>query len=276
MPSKPEHDVTRADPIAADAGSFYTRRAPCIYESNRATTGPWDPRLQHGGPPAALLGHTLQQRGGPPGSRLARITFDFYGPVPVSEVSVESEVLRSGSRIQLSAATLRAGARIVMRSTAWHLLAEAGRSPGGAPAFIIPALPTQETIAQFPGAERFPYGDAVEWRFAEGAFDQLGPGTVWTRCRIPLVQGKTLTGLERTLIAVDAANGISAELPFADWTFVPVDLTVVMVRHAESEWVGMSAKTTLNPDGIGITETVLFDEQGAFGRALQTLFITPR
>ena len=268
--------MTHTDPPAADAGSFYTRRAPGVYDSNRATTGPWDPHLQHGGPPAALLGNTLQQQGGPPGSRLARITFDFYGPVPVSEVSVKSEVLRSGSRIQLSTATLRAGARIVMGATAWHLLAEAGRSPEVAPTFVVPALPAQETLAQFPGAERFPYGDAVEWRFAEGGFDQLGPGTVWTRCRIPLVQGEALTGLERTLIAVDAANGISAELPFAKWTFVPVDLTVVMARHAGSEWVGMSTKTTLNPDGIGITETVLFDEQGAFGRALQTLFVTPR
>ena len=88
--------------------------------------------------------------------------------------------------------------------------------------------------------------------------------------------GNPLTGLERTLIAVDAANGISAELPFTEWTFVPVDLTVVMTRHPGSEWVGMSSKTTLDPDGIGITETVLFDDQGAFGRALQTLFVAPR
>ena len=260
----------------SDAASFYTRRAPGVYDSRPATTGPWDPKLQHGGPPAALLGHALQQLGGPAGSRLARITFDFYGPVPVAGLSVETEVLRTGSRIQLSTAALRSGTRVVMRATGWHLLAETGRSPAVTPAFTVPALPARETIAQFPGADRFPYGDALEWRFAEGSFEQLGPGTVWTRCRIPLVQGNALTGLERTLIAVDAANGISAELPFAQWTFVPVDLTVVMERHADSEWVGMSSKTTLNPDGIGITETILFDGQGAFGRALQTLFVAPR
>ena len=268
--------MTRTDLPAADAASFYTPRAPGVYESNRATTGPWDPGLQHGGPPAALLGHMLEQQGGPPGSRLARITFDFHGPVPVSEVSVASEVLRAGSRIQLSSATLRAGVRTCMRATAWHLLADAGRSPEVTTAFTVPGLPALESIAQFPGADRFPYGDAVEWRFTAGGFDQLGPGTVWTRCRIPLVQGTALTGLERTLIAVDAANGISAVLPFTEWTFVPVDLTVVMVRHADGEWVGMSARTTLNPDGIGLTETLLFDTRGVFGRALQTLFVTPR
>ena len=263
--------------MSADhSASFYTRRAPGLYASEHATTGPWDPGLQHGGPPAALLGHTLQQLGGPPGSRLARISFDFHGPVPVTELSVEAEVLRTGSRIQLSTAALRSETRVVMRATGWHLLAESGRSPAVAPAFVVPDLPGQETIARFPGTDRFPYGDAVEWRFADGSFDQLGPATVWTRCRIPLLEGNSLTGLERTLITVDAANGISAELPFTEWAFVPVDLTVVMERHTHSEWVGMCSKTTLNPDGIGITETVLFDEQGAFGRALQTLFVAPR
>ncbi len=184
-----------ADLSAAVPASFYARRAPGVYDSRPATTGPWDPKLQHGGPPTALLGHALQQLGGPAGSRLARIAFDFYGPVPVAELSVETEVLRTGSRIQLSTGALRSGTRVVMRATGWHLLAEAGRSPAVAPAFAVPALPEQGSIAQFPGADRFPYGDAVEWRFTDGGFDQLGPGTVWTRCRIPLVQGAALTGL---------------------------------------------------------------------------------
>ena len=42
------------------------------------------------------------------------------------------------------------------------------------------------------------------------------------RCRMPLVRGSILTGLQRLLVMVDAANGISAELPFVSWTFVPV------------------------------------------------------
>ena len=38
----------------------------------------------------------------------------------------------------------------------------------------------------------------------------------------------------------------------------------------------MSSRTTLGADGIGTTDTVLFDEDGAYGRALQTLYVAPR
>ena len=90
------------------------------------------------------------------------------------------------------------------------------------------------------------------------------------------MRGSALSGLERVLIMVDAANGISAVLPMAAWTFVPVDLTVVLERLPDADWVGMAARTVLGTDGIGMTETQLFDAQGALGRALQTLYVAPR
>lgn len=256
--------------------AFYHSRTPDVFQANPPTIGPWDATLQHGGPPAALLGRALEAHGGPSGSRVARISFDFFGPVPVAEVAIDAEVLRPGTRIQLSSATMRVGGRVVMRATAWRLLTEAGRSPAVPSGFVVPTLPPRETEARFPGLGRFPYGDAIEWRLVDGGFAELGPGTVWTRCRIPLVRGSVLTGLERVLIMVDAANGISAVLPIAEWIFVPVDLTVVFERLPDSEWVGMAARTSLGADGIGVTETQLFDPHGAFGRALQTLYVARR
>jgi len=38
----------------------------------------------------------------------------------------------------------------------------------------------------------------------------------------------------------------------------------------------MDARTTLATDGVGSTDTTLFDAAGPFGRALQTLYVTPR
>ena len=84
---------------------------------------------------------------------------------------------------------MRAGGRVVLRATAFHVLAEAGRSPAVPSSFAVPGLPSKEVEARFPGMERFPYGDALEWRFVIGGFGELGPATVWTRSRIPLVQG---------------------------------------------------------------------------------------
>jgi len=256
--------------------AFYDSQTSYVFQANAATIGPWDSALQHGGPPAALLGRALEAQGGPRGSRISRIVFDFFGPIPVSQVSVQTQVLRAGKRVQLSEATLQAGGRVALRATAWHLLAEVGRSPAVPSSFVVPALPPHGAEAVFPGMRRFPYGDAIEWRFVHGGYGELGPATVWTRCRIPLVRGSVLTGLQRVLIIVDAANGVSAVLPFAAWTFVPIDLVVTAQRLPEAEWVGMAAETTLGTDGIGVTETILFDAHGAFGRALQTLYVAPR
>ena len=111
---------------------------------------------------------------------------------------------------------------------------------------------------------------------AEGDLGQPGPATVWTRCRLPIVRDSALTGLERVLAVVDAANGISAELPIGEWMFVPIDLMVTLLRLPEAEWLGMSSRSTIAADGIGATETVLFDAKGPLGRALQTLYVAPR
>jgi acyl-CoA thioesterase superfamily protein/acyl-Coa thioesterase superfamily protein len=261
---------------AFELTAFFDPVAPGVFQANAATIGPWDKTLQHGGPPIALLGRALELKGGPGGARIARLTFDFLGPVPVSQVAVEVQVVRPGARIQLSEATMRAEGRVVLRATAWHLLAEKGRSPAVPSSFVVPELPSEETEARFPGLERFPYGDSLEWRFVRGGYLQTGPATVWTRCRIPLVRGSALSGLQRVLIMVDAANGVSAVLPLAEWTFVPIDLVVTAQRLPQSEWVGMSAETILGTDGIGATDTILFDAEGAFGRALQTLYVAPR
>jgi acyl-CoA thioesterase len=55
-----------------------------------------------------------------------------------------------------------------------------------------------------------------------------------------------------------------------------VDQTVVLHRHPEGEWVGMAARTTLGPDGIGLTHTRVFDQRGVIGRSLHTLFVARR
>jgi hypothetical protein len=261
---------------ASSADAFYTELAPGSFQANIATTGPWDAALQHGGPPLALLGRALELQGGPKGSRIARLAFDFFSPVPVSDLAIKTAIVRAGSRIQLSEATMTAGGRVVLRAAAWHLLAEAGRSPVVPSSFIVPPLPARATEARFAGMSTFPYGEAIEWRFAAGGYDQPGPATVWTRCRIPLVSGQALTGLQRVLIMVDAANGISAVLPLSSWTFVPVDLMMTAHRLPETEWVGMSSSTAIGADGIGMTETLLFDPEGALGHALQTLYVAPR
>jgi hypothetical protein len=256
--------------------AFYESLDGGNFRATAATVGPWDPRLQHGSPPAALLARAIEKGLPRDDARIARIAFDFLGVVPVAELTVESELIRGGARVELSRARLSVGGRAALQATAWRIATAADRSLAVPFSEPLPPLPDSQPQRFFAGVPSFGYGEALEWRFVDGGFAESGPATVWARPRIPLLAGEEISPLQRLLLMVDSANGISAELPPARFTFVPVELTVSVQRHPRSEWVGMRARTTLEADGIGLTRAELFDEHGYLGLAVQTLFVAPR
>lgn len=256
-------------------GAFYEPLSDGRFASTAATAGPWDPRLSHGSPPAALLLRTIERALPRDDVRVARIAYDFLGPVAVGELTVSADMLRPGRRVELCRARLSVGGRTAMEATAWRIAVTTGRVPEVRDARAAPCLPAERTRQLFVDVPSFGYGEALEWRFVEGGFDRTGPATVYSRPLMPLVASEALSPLGRLLIMVDSANGISAELSPARFTFVPVELTVSVLRHPRTEWVGMSARTTIDGDGIGHTHAELFDEAGYLGTALQTLFVTP-
>jgi hypothetical protein len=258
------------------SAAFYERLGEMRFRATPATVGPWGPTLQHGSPPAALLAHTIERAFPRPDARVGRISYDFFGPVAASELEVEVELERPGARVELSRATLKVGGRAAMVARAWRIVVSEGRSPAVLPSEPVPPLAPPQPDPLFHAVPRFPYVDSLEWRFAAGAFDALGPATVWSRPRLPLIEGETTSPLERLLLMVDSTNGVSAELDPMRYMFVPVELTVEVHRYPRTEWVGMRARSTIEPDGIGLARSDLFDEDGYLGAALQTLFVAPR
>jgi hypothetical protein len=259
------------------ANAFYVPLAPDRFESTPAVVGPWDARLSHGSPPAALLLHAIERAFPRDDVRVGRIAYDFYGPVPATELSVATEVVRGGARIELLRARLSAGGKTAMEASAWRIAAQPGKVTPVADTRRPPPVPGPQAQELFSGlSSPFGYGAALEWRFVEGSFREPGPAAVYARPRIPLVAGEASSALERLLLLVDSANGISAALPLDRFLFVPVELTVSVRRYPRTEWVGMRAESTIDGDGIGLTRAELFDEEGYLGVAMQTLFVAPR
>jgi hypothetical protein len=266
--------MTPPEPSAPKA--FYERIDELRVRATNATVGPWGPTLQHGSPPAALLAHTIERTLPRRDARIARIAFDFFGQVAVGEHTLDVEVERPGARVELSRARLSMDGRVAMSARAWRIASQEGRAPAVTPAERVPPLPGPQPDPAFHSVPKFPYADALEWRFADGAFHTLGPATAWTRPRLPIIEAEPVSPLERLLLMVDSANGISAELDPLRYTFVPVELTVAVHRHPRTEWVGMRARTAIDPAGIGLARADLFDEEGFLGTALQALFVAPR
>ena len=73
----------------------------------------------------------------------------------------------------------------------------------------------------------------------------------------PLVAGEEPTPLQRTLVAADVGNGISAVLDWRRYLFINVDLSVHLERLPEGEWVCVDAVTLPQPSGVGTAESVL-------------------
>lgn len=158
----------------------------------------------------------------------------------------------------------------------WRVSAEPGRSAALPHPEAPPSLPETEAEFTFDGSEGFGYGRAVEWRFAAGGPDALGPADVWTRLRGEVVAEEGPTGWQRVLAVADSGNGVSAELPLDRWLFINPELTVHLVRPPTGPWVCLQARTIVSDDGLGLAQTVVSDETGRIGAGAQALLVAPR
>lgn len=259
-------------PSSDDA--FYLPLGDGRWTSTVHTTGPWDARFQHGGPPSALLGRAVEQCEPREDAVVARMTVEILGPVPVGELEVRSRVLRPGRSVELVEAVLSADGRDAARAAAWRVRRteqEGVASRHASP----PALPDVAPAELPSGGWVDGYLSAVEWRFVQGRFDVLGPATVWSRLRHPLVPGEEPSPLQRVLAVADSGNGLSSELDLS-WHFINPELTVHLHREAVGEWVCVAAQTAISRGGAGLATTVLSDLDGPLGVGAQSLLVAPR
>jgi hypothetical protein len=257
--------------------AFYIPDGAGRYRSTEWTRGPWDPRAQHASPPSALLGRAIEDCEPRPDLRIARITFEILGPVPIATLEVCAAVVRPGRRVELVEATMHADGAEIMRALAWRLAVA-----DGGPAIGVddppPAGPDGLTPDEvfFPTGHDVGYHSAMEWRFVSGGFMELGPAIAWMRMRHPLVADETPSPLQRVLGAADSGNGVSATVDFGRYLFINTDLSVFLHREPVGVWVCLDAHTVVEPNGTGLASSRLWDEQGPIGRGMQTLLVAPR
>jgi hypothetical protein len=242
--------------------------------------GPWDPDAQHGGAPAALLMRAFEGLPRPDGLQMARVTYEFMRPVPLGELSVQASVVKPGRRVQLLEGALRDGQGTeVVRARALQVQrvdlgaeqASEGPPPGPGPE------PDRAELPPFPHRDLAFFGrDAMDIRFVAGGFSQPGPATAWFRLRVPVVEDEEPSPLQRVAAAADFGNGIGAVLAWEEWMFINPDLTVYIDRLPEGEWIALDASMTVAPGGVGMAESVMFDQRGRVGRATQALVIARR
>ena len=257
--------------------SFFTTADGDWFQPTDHCRGPWDPDACHAGPPAGLMARAVEAL--VPTQRLVRLTVDLVRPIPHAGFRLVAETARAGRTVSTTVvAILDADGRERVSARGLHITAREGlelpttrwdppslrdSEPGGFPL----RAPRRHDLPAF-------NGPGVEVRYPPGEVSTPGPTTVWMRT-VPLLPDEDPSPFQRICPLADCGNAISRNAEPDVVAFVNPDLTIVLHRDPVGEWLGSSAVSRWEPSGIGMADALLFDEQGAVGRAVQTLVVTP-
>lgn len=264
-----------APPTAA-----FTAIGPTSFRASELTRGPWSPVHQHAGPPIALVCRVVERLGSTHGlSHVSRLTANLFRPVPIGDLEVEATADYVGRNAGHFSARLVAGDKELGRFTLLLQREVPMELPAGLPGHPWPPLTPgplalTATLMPFAGPE-LGYAHLVETRVARGRMF-TEPSAVWFRMRHPLVAGESTSPYQQVPVAADSGNGISALLDMRRYSFMNSDLSIHLLRRPVGDWIGLDARTLFGEAGCGIAESMLYDEQGPIGRAVQSLMVRPQ
>ena len=258
--------------------SFFTvgtRDGAEWFRPTDACRGPWAADACHAGPPTGLLARAAEQL--VPDQRLVRLTVDLVRPIPFDGFTVSARPNRVGRTVSTTAlAIVDADGREVVTAGAMHLAAgPAGDLP--TTRYVPPDL-SEAAPGRFPigrGSHDLPmFASGVEVRYPPGHGPEPGPTRMWMRA-LPLLPDEEPSGFQRICPLADCGNAVSRNDEVTEVAFMNTDLTIMLHRRPEGEWLGTDSVSRWEPDGIGISDSLLFDAHGAVGRAIQTVLLRP-
>ena len=242
--------------------------------------GPWDPDACHAGPPTGLLVRALERA--LPTLRLARISVELGRPVPMAGFRIVTEVVRAGRAAgNTRAAIVDGDGATRVTASGMHV--------------AVSAVPLFASTLDNTGVVTPRLADAEPGEFPIGSFAHGRPGFIHA------VEVRYPPGEDRS---VGRDDGVDADDPAAARradVAVPAHLPAGRLRqrlqpprrarpgavrqHRPACWPctatrsasGSAAEPSRHwqPTGVGLTDALLFDDEGPVGRALQTLLLRP-
>ena len=251
------------------------------FTPNDYARGPWDADACHAGPPTGLLVRAMERA--LPGIRLARITVDLAKPIPMAGFWIDAEITRSGRTVGTTRAAIVDGVGTVrVTATGMHIAPQLGSlfdSTLDNSGTVFPRLADAEPgpfpiqVSRRHGLTGFS-GDAVRIRYPPGEAPGPGSRTIWMNTA-DLLPTETPSPFQRICPLADCGNAFSRHAEPNEVAFVNPDLTIALHRDPVGDWFGSKSVAQWQPNGIGLADALLFDEQGPVGKALQTMILRP-
>jgi len=218
-----------------------------------------------------------------PEQRLTRITVELTRPIPFEGFHVTAEVLRQGKTVSTAVAHIHSlagnpvlSARGLFMTPAEPLLnypnevvQNQSLSQYGLPQEATEGpFPIRQTLHGLPAFN----GAGVQTRYAASQNSAPGKTTAWLKT-VPLVEGETASPFQRICPLADCGNAFGRLTEPDQVTFMNTDLTIILHKDPEGDWLGTDSECFWEPNGIGLSDSRLFDCHGVVGRAVQTLLL---
>lgn len=257
------------------AGAYFERVDHARFTATKHVSGAWDLAHQHIAPALGLLVHAVEldrDTRRADNLRIGRLSYDILGIMPVGTVDVAVRVRRPGRTIELVEATLSHAGRDVVLLRAWLMALadnralEATSLPRVAPPHEMPAW---DPTTVWPGG----FIASTEVRRQQ---THPGRASFWVRTSTPLINGEPVSDLARTAGLLDIANGMTIRANPSDVAFPNVDLTAHFFTTPSGDWLGFDTTVSFGPTGLGLTSSVLHDQDGPIGTMAQILTVRPQ
>jgi len=257
--------------------SFFYSEDNEWFQPTSHTRGPWDEHACHAGPPTALLARAVELL--LPEQRLTRLSVNLLRPIPFKLLRVEATVQRQGRTVSVTEASLidNTGKPIVsaqgmhLTPTSHQNLATQTKRIGNPEDALPGDFPITQSLHDKPAFN----GVGVCVRYPAGHDHLPGPTTAWLKT-VPLLDYELPSPFQRICPLADCGNAFGRNSEPCDVTFMNTDLTIVLHRDPEGDWMGTQSHGYWEPNGIGLADAMLFDHRGCVGHAMQTLVLRAR
>ena len=237
-------------------------------------SGAWDIDQQHIAPALGLLAHAVEldrDRRRTDRLRIGRLSYDILGTVPVDVVEIAVRMVRPGRTIELVEASLRHADRDIVLLRCWLIRGGDNQRVAGT---SLPGMQPPTDLTPWDPTTVWPGGFIAS---AQVRRDQDEPGRArfWVRSRTALLDDEPVSDLARFAALLDIANGMTVRAAPDDVAFPNVDLTAHLFTEPRGDWVGFDTSVSFGVSGLGLTSSVIHDQDGPVGTLAQILTVRP-
>lgn len=234
--------------------------------------GAWFTDEQHIAPLLGLLTHLVEldrDERRADGLLVARLSYEILGRVGLGEFATRVQVLRPGRSVELVEAVASQHGRDVVTLRAWLLQQ---RDTGALAGSRLSSIPAPQDVEPWDPTQVWPGGFIASIELRRRQFEP-GRAHFWARTEVPLVAGTPYSRLAAFIGLLDIANGMTVRAHPKEVAFPNVDLTLHLFAQPAGEWVGFDTTVTFGAGGLGVTTSVIHDEDGPVGVMAQMLTI---